>query len=403
MKICFVSPFFDPLIIGGAETFASSLVEQLCKHHKVLVITNAAKGINFKNKTNLKIVTVHPTNIYSLYDYSIRDSNLTSRIVWQLFNIWNVSAYFQIISILKKENPDIVHSNGVKGFSSSFFSAVKKTKIPHVHSLNGFELLSPWETLYRNNKMLKSFNIFDKIYLSHYRRISNNVNAVISPSNFLLDFHKKHGFFQNSEMFLVPHGSRFGPVPNSKSYFTKEFLYLGQTIESKGIQYVIKAIKNIQNQDFKFHIVGKGSYLSTLKELAQGDKRIEFYGFLKENDLQTLMNKCSFGIIPSVWNEAFGLVIIELMSKSIPVLGSKIGAIPEIIKDGYNGFLFESGNVLSIQKLLERVIDTHENFSTMSKNALETSKEYSIEKMTKNILNIYSSVINKTNKKIVSL
>ena len=89
-----------------------------------------------------------------------------------------------------------------------------------------------------------------------------------------------------------------------------------------------------------------------------------------------------------------------MMSKSMSVLGSKIGAIPEIIKDRSNGFLFEPGSVSSIQKLIEHVIDNPQNFPIMSKNALETSKEYSIEKMSKSMLEVYSSVIHKTDKKL---
>jgi hypothetical protein len=54
--------------------------------------------------------------------------------------------------ILDKEKPNLVHSNGSVGFSCATFSAIKHSKIPHIHTLHGYQLISPWSSLFRKGK-----------------------------------------------------------------------------------------------------------------------------------------------------------------------------------------------------------------------------------------------------------
>ena len=116
-----------------------------------------------------------------------------------------------------------------------------------------------------------------------------------------------------------------------------------------------------------------------------------FHGFIEnKKDLEKIIDRCSYVIFPSIWYEVFGLVIIEAMNRGLPVIASNIGAIPELIKDGYNGFLFEPGDVDSLHSIIENLVNLKKISSNLSKNAIDSSKNFSMEKHLKSILDIYN-------------
>jgi len=396
MKICVISPLFDPFIVGGAEKFAKQLVDELSKKHQVIVITTAAGKVQNRKteKNNLKIIEVKPTNLGTLYEMITNDSVFGLRkIFWHLFNLWNYSSYTKIKYILKKEKPDLVHTNGIKGFSPSLFSVIKNLQIPHVHSLNDYELISPWVVLFRKGKLVTKFNALERLYKYYLRNISSSIDAVISPSRFVMDFHERLGFFVNSKKYVIPHGTNIRKTVLPKQGMVKEFLFLGQIIENKGPQIAIEAFRKIERQDIKLHVVGKGPYLNKLKKLTRGDARIIFHGYVKDEDLDLIFDKCSCMLVPSLWYEVYGMVIPEVMSRGLPVIASKIGAIPELVKDGYNGFLFEAGNVDSLNKKMNSLINDEKILPTLSKNAIDFSKNLTIPNQLEKILKVYRLIL----------
>jgi len=74
------------------------------------------------------------------------------------------------------------------------------------------------------------------------------------------------------------------------------------------------------------------------------------------------------------------MVIYESFSYGTPVIGSKIGGIPELIEDGFNGYLFEAGNVNELQQLLETLIDSPETLEKLEQGTYESVQKYTMEK-----------------------
>ena len=407
MKICLINPLFDPWLIGGAETYVTMLAYALSNYHEVTIITTTGP----KNRTNdrlrcnlnLKVIEISTKNVCSVYDIIHDPSSIgiVRKSIWHLLDLWNVLASKQIAKILCNEKPDIVHTNGIVGFSSSLFSAIKKhSNIPHIYTLHDYQLISRWSSLFRNGKPIVQFNLLDRMYMSYMRKISSSVDAVISPSKFLVDYHSKSGFFINSKKFVVPNGIKLHndilPRENSGS----EFLFIGQITEHKGLQIAIQAFRKLNDKNAKLHIVGQGPYIKIAKEMSKGDSRILIHGFVESKvELDEIFKRCSYAIVPSIWYEIFGLVIVECLDRGLPVIASKIGAIPELIQEGYNGFLFRSGDINSLHNIISNLLNRKEVLPTLSKNAIESSKRFSIEKHVNNIMDIYSSITSKTDKK----
>src|SRR5690606_27073582 len=90
------------------------------------------------------------------------------------------------------------------------------------------------------------------------------------------------------------------------------------------------------------------------------DPRIEFLGHQTGAALWKLVSQASFVLVPSEWYENNPLTILESYGLGKPVIGSRIGGIPEIVQDGQSGFLFEPGNINELATLLKKAADMDE-------------------------------------------
>ena len=397
MKVCIIVPLIEPWVVGGTEVYASALIREISRNHEVVVITQV--GSKPRKSThqvhNLKIIEIKPTNIVSYYDLN-RPSGIGSfrTHLWHLFDFWNVSSYKKIKKILIDEKPDLVHTIGIRGFSLSLFSAIQKLQIPHVHVILDFGLISRWTLLFTKGKIIQRNSMIDSFYRSLSKKISSHVDAVIAPSKFIMDFHEKMGFFNNSKKYVIPLACDISTKTLPKVENTKEFLCMGRAIEMKGFQIAIKAFEKINDKKARLHIIGDGVYLNTLKKMAKEDERIIFHGFLWKKNREPIMNRCSFIIVPSIGYETYGLSTLDGMIMGLIPIASNIGGIPEIIKDGQDGFLFKPGNIESLQSKMEDLINEKSDFKTLSKNAIQKASEYNPEKHLKSVLDVYSKTVN---------
>jgi glycosyltransferase involved in cell wall biosynthesis len=395
LKICIISPLFEPWLIGGAENYVSMVANCLSKDHNVSVITTQGPEPRSLSNSNriMRIYEIKPLNVCSLYEI-IKKSHSNrkwQKLIYHILDIWNLKVYLEVTDILNRVSPNIVHTNGIKGLSSSIFSAIRSLKIPHVHTLHDYELISRWVTLFRNGHIIDKFNKLDLIYMNIMRTISSQVSAVISPSRFVMDFHLHHGYFKRSDKHVIPNPSR----PFTRSYTPsggmREFICIGQLSEIKGFQIAIAAFKMVKERNSRLHIVGEGEYMRALREIAGSDERIIFHGYINQTSVEEIFNRSFFGIVPSIWYEPFGLVINEMMIRGIPVIASNIGGIPEIVKDGYNGFLVSPGNILSLRDSIEMVLSA-EGLSRMKSNATMSATEFSLAEHCERVLEVYKKV-----------
>ena len=84
-------------------------------------------------------------------------------------------------------------------------------------------------------------------------------------------------------------------------------------------------------------------------------------------------------MVPSIWYDIAHGVICESFNYGIPVIGSRIGGIPELIEDGYNGYLFEAGNEQELKNALDRLINNPQELKRLETGAFESRKKYDIE------------------------
>jgi glycosyltransferase involved in cell wall biosynthesis len=170
------------------------------------------------------------------------------------------------------------------------------------------------------------------------------------------------------------------------------FLFIGRLSEEKGINCLLDALISTE---LKLKIGGNGPLIGIVQDISEKYSNIQYLGNLDREQVQQYMQESTALIFPSIWYETFGLVIIEAFSLGLPVIAGNLGAMSSMIKDGYNGLLFEAGNSADLQaKLIEWHNKSQKEKELFSKNAYQTYLEnYTPEKNLSQLMAIYNSVI----------
>lgn len=192
--------------------------------------------------------------------------------------------------------------------------------------------------------------------------------------------------------------------PNFRANSYK-LLFVGRLEKRKGVQELIDAMPKIlsANSNIKIDIVGKDyfqapgniSYLKYFQKVVPAElaKRVKFYGFVTSERLQNFYRECDIFIAPSRY-ESFGLIFLEAMAYGKPVIGTSVGGIPEIIKDGRNGLLIDVKNPDQIANAAVGLFSNKDLRKKLGLQALKDVRDcFSVENMVKRSIEVYSKAI----------
>jgi len=120
-------------------------------------------------------------------------------------------------------------------------------------------------------------------------------------------------------------------------------LYVGRLAEEKGIATLLEAWRYV-NPAIPLRVIGNGPLLATVTEASRAQPNIEVLGWRPYDEVLTAMKTASVLIVPSVWYETFGLVVIQAMAVGLPVVASGFGAMADLIEHGRTGLHFRPGD-----------------------------------------------------------
>lgn len=350
MKILIVNMFYYPNIVGGTENSIKLLAEELIKKGvEVCVYTLDGKD----KKSYIYPEIINGVKVYRGYSngiYNRRIKNIKKkRYLWKnaINSIVNLSSNKQIKSIINKELPDVIHTNNLVSISLWIWYYARLKKIPIVHTLRDYWLLDPTTVLGKSNFML--IKIF-RFYTLFMTKLMDGV--VTSPSRTTLDIFRKEKFFVDTESLIIPNAIRLNLSRLHKQVELKSkresdeiiFLYVGSLSENKGIKILLKAISLI-DRNVKFLFCGSGPLEEDIIIAQNNDMRINYLGKLDKENLMNYYEIADVLIVPSVWEEPFGRVIIEAAEFAVPTIASNVGGIPEIILQLNNGELVSPNDI----------------------------------------------------------
>lgn len=165
----------------------------------------------------------------------------------------------------------------------------------------------------------------------------------------------------------------------------------------KGLEVLLQAFSQIDNQALRLKIIGEGEQKNSFKKLCQElgiEKRVDFFGKLEKNDLIKKYQQAQLTILPSInKNEAFGIVLIESLACATPVIASNLPGVRSVFVDGKSGLVSEINNPLDLKEKIESLLNDPEKLSRMEVEARSLAEnKYSQTKYEENINNLLEDI-----------
>lgn len=200
-------------------------------------------------------------------------------------------------------------------------------------------------------------------YSSRWMGAVDDVDHFIAVSEFVRNTMIRYGI--NEQAISTVHNFIKAATLVPSFQVGEYFLYVGRIEEIKGIRTLLSAMGQVPG---KLVVVGDGEILSELKEeVGRRALNVDFVGFRSGKELHDLIRGSRCVIVPSEWNETFGLIVLEANALGKPVIASRIGGMQEVVRSGENGILFEAGNVEQLVKALEWVRQNPEQAVAMGR------------------------------------
>ena len=169
---------------------------------------------------------------------------------------------------------------------------------------------------------------------------------------------------------------RYGLDPNRHV-----FLFVGRVDQEKRLDVLLRALALLKRDDIQVGITGRGRYFAEVQRMARqlnlGD-RVVFTGYVPADDLPGLLNSVDIFAMPSE-AELQSIATLESMSCGRPVLAANARALPELVKDGVNGYLFTPGDPADAARRMAQLVDERDRWPAMGRASLAAVAPHSLE------------------------
>lgn len=363
----------------------------------------------------------HSENLASHYaSYFVREIEygrriaLTDKLSQAVKIIYSKEAQRNMARLIEDVRPDIAHAHNVyHHISPSIFPVLKKAGIPTVMTAHDLKLVCPAYKMLSHDEICERckggriYNVVRQRCIKNSLALSglvfaetlvhrglglyrDNLDRIVVPSRFYREKLIEWGWPED-KLIYIPN---FVDVrlAQSPSYGCDYFLYAGRLSEEKGLVTLIEAI---QQANQRLLIAGSGSLEQNLKQLVvKLGADVEFLGHLQPDHLHRIINGAKALVLPSQWYENAPMSILEAYILGVPVIGSRIGGIPELIREGITGLLAEAGNVQDLAEKIAQMADmTAQKRGAMAIEGAQWVREaFSSVQYKQSMLELYASL-----------
>ncbi len=401
MKILMIDKYH--FIKGGAERYLFELKNILEAHGHQVITFSMQHEDNFPSEWSDYFVKNIEFNSLSLWQKLRQAPRITSRV------IYSFEARNALERLLQAVRPDVAHLHMIDHqLSPSILHPLKEHSIPVIQTCHQYKLVCPSYRLFVMHKneicerckgrafyhavlqrchkgsLLASSLVALESYIHRFMKIYDLIDLFHVPSRFLGEKLKEAGIaeeriwhhFYTIDLKQYPFSERM------EDYF----IYYGRLSAEKGILSLLKAMQ--QCPEAKLRIIGGGPQEAELREFCRrhGLRNVELVGPLFGEELIRAVQNSRFVVVPSEWHDNSPLVIYESFSMGKPVVGTRLGGVPELIEEGKTGFLFDAGDVEALASIIRRLWDSPELCRELGRNARkkaerEFAPEHHYEKM----------------------
>ncbi|MEO7523345.1 MAG: glycosyltransferase family 4 protein [Ferruginibacter sp.] len=361
--------------------------------------------IPFSTHNKKNVPSPYSENFVNAYDFKELNANknINNGIKALKTSVISKDAVNKLELLLSQHDIKVAHLHNIHHYiTPAIIEVLHEKGIKIIWTLHDFKIICPENSFFSNGNICEkcitgdfyhcASNLCKKqsflasslasfeAYYYHRRHTYDLVDYYLCPSEFLLKKFVQFGFDKSKfqvthscyDISLIDNFIEDNPLSYTAATEDKYVLYIGRLEDIKGVDTLIEAVKGTP---VKLKIVGSGASEQKFKDLASGCNNIEFLGFKNMPEIFMLTMKSLFVVCPSICYENLPFSVIESFLFSKPVVGAKIGGIPELVIDGKTGLLFEAGNATDMREKITYLWN-HEN---MAPELGKSSREHAYE------------------------
>ena len=414
-KILYVSDYYPPYTVGGAEISTSYVANIASKKYRTIVLTGEFQKENWMQDGTI----VFPKMI----NVRINNASLINKITYLANSVYApIYNSFNLLRLVKKEKVDLIHLVPSSYHTIPLVVASYLTGKPVIVDARNYSLLCPVSRIAGECHHHYGIKCFDCLMTSY--RIEQPFLRIFKPVivcyelflfNLYIFFLKKFGKIHKKNIFIAlsnyVHKELIdGGFPSSKirtiynitptrqiesTERRNVIAFAGSLEKSKGVWDAIKGFELSGRNDFEFVIAGAGKEKEDIDNYIKkkGLGNIKLVGKITHEKVIELYSKSRIIVAPSVWPEPFGRFVLESMLTRTPMVTTKIGGIPEGITDMQTGILVEPKSPEQIADAFNKLIDNSELYETIQNNLDKKIKEYSPEKIGEERMRLYEEFL----------
>ena len=361
---------------------------------------------------------------YYRHNNEIKDYGFFQKIRFFVETIYSQRTCRELDKLIEKQKPDIAHIHNVFPLiSPSVYYCLKRHNIPVVQTVHNYRFLCPNSLFYTRNAICEKCKagntmhcFLNKCYKNNFllsglyaltfwihgkvKTFQNKIDIFIALSYFSKD-KLTEGCFPKEKIEIE--GNFLSQNKTEPDYDKEDYaIFMGRLSNEKGLITLLNAFRKMNK--IKLKIAGKGGLEKELKmyTIKNNISCVEFLGFISGSERLELLQKARFSLIPSQCYDNFPTSALESFSVGTPVIASRIGGLPELIEEGKNGFLFESGDPDDLAEKISYLYENPDKTLEMGKYAHKCIDEkYGHQKHYERLMEIYEKAIEE-NKKLQS-
>jgi glycosyltransferase involved in cell wall biosynthesis len=320
----------------------------------------------------------HDVSLFERRSDDIAAMSLPAKVAVPLRVPWNRAVRAELTAKLRAERPDVVHiHNTFPLLSPSVVAACVDAGVPAVATLHNYAMVCPPGTLYRDGHVCT--DCVGSAPLPAVRHGCYRGSRVATlPMAASLMANRRRWWSDVTRFFCISGAQRkilvdagmpadrlavkhnFVADPGlRRSGAGEHVLFLGRLTAEKGVSLLMAAWDRIAASGglgVPLVLAGTGPMQDEVAQWAQGRDDVRYVGLQDKAQCQDLAVRASAVVAPSVWLEAFGLVVVEAMAAGVPAVAADHGAFPELVEDGVTGLLHRPDDAGSLAESLRSVV-----------------------------------------------
>lgn len=248
--------------------------------------------------------------------------------------------------------------------------------------------------IYLDKFQVKKFDFLTEVRRKIEQWVAKKTDVIITPSEYLKNIISKGWNIPEKKVKVIYNCAEKGENNMDKSKENKNYIFsVGRLVPWKGFDILISAIKEL-SLEIKLIIAGNGPEMEKLKKQTKElnlENRVKFTGQISRAEIKRYFSQAKIFVLNTGY-EGLSHVILEAMEAGVPVITTDIGGNPELIEDGYNGFLIKYNDKEKLKEAIDKLWGNNELREKFIVNSFEKLKKFSMENMIEETKNILCSI-----------